>query len=312
MLKPSKSQLQKIAAFVVFVGLLYLGWRHSNAVEWSRVVGAPHWALASLICSFLTISLNFQVWLQLLNRNGIPIATKSAYRLYSLASLSRYLPGGQVWQYASLIKFSETPEMKVRTASSQVFATLCGLSGGFLLLFLNLGSVNLARNEQALALASVFLFLLVVAFTHSTSRGKVSLALRFLSRGKIQEIPAISAWNFTAGILASTLSWALTCGSYLCLWHLAGQPVSFDILTYIMASYAIAVLGAYVSIVTPAGLGVREGLFAALLGLKAPMGVAVFVALSGGVSLFLAEVLFLSPFLATHLLRVSRVSSEER
>ncbi|MCB0403616.1 MAG: flippase-like domain-containing protein [Bdellovibrionales bacterium] len=299
-------------ALLAFMGLLYVGWRHSNAIDWTRVLLAPHWGLTSLFFSFLTISLNFRIWLRLLNRNGEDLAIADAYRLYSLASLSRYLPGGQVWQYASLIKFSETPEMKVRTASSQFFATLCGLSGGFLLLLLNLNSINLAKNGQAIALAGIFLGLLVLAFNVRASREKMSSVLCWLTRGRFPEIPRISALDFTSGILESTISWALTCGSYLALWVLAGQTATLEVLTFIMASYAVAVLGAYISFVTPAGLGVREGLFAALLSLKVPMGVSVFVSLAGGLSLFLAEIFFLSPFLVSHLLNVRRVPSEER
>ncbi|MEZ4752301.1 MAG: hypothetical protein R3B54_17215 [Bdellovibrionota bacterium] len=296
----------------MFLGLVYLGWRHSHSVDWSQVLLAPQWAIGSLFFTLLSISLNFRIWLHLLNRKERVLETSTAYRLYSLASLSRYLPGGQIWQYASLIKFSETPEMKLRTASSQFFATLCGLSGGFLLLLLNLNSVNLAKNSQAVIFAGLFLTLLVLAFTNASTRGALASGLRWLTRGRFPEIPSISIRDFTSGILESAFSWVLTCGSYLCLWKLTGQHVNWDAFTFIMASYAVAVLGAYISFVTPAGLGVREGLFAALLSLKAPMGVAVFVSLAGGLSLFLAEVLFLTPFLSSHLLSVKRVSSEER
>lgn len=301
--------IKKLLAATIFVGLFYLGWSQSKDIDWTRMWYAPEWAIASLLFCFCTIALNFNVWHRLLNRNSNWLTTPNAYKLYAIASLSRYLPGGQLWQYASLIRFSETPEAKVESTTAHFFATLSGLAAGFLLLLLNLTSIDLTGNEFALCLSALFLGIVLFAFCHPRMRSHLSHLLHWISLGKLNKIPPIAVRHFAMAIVQSTLSWGVTCLSYLALFSLLGEAPSVDLLSYIMASYAIATLGAYISFITPAGLGVREGIFAALLSVKIALPEAVFVSLAGGLSLFLAECLFLVPFLVSHLLRVKRVSS---
>ncbi len=280
-----------------FLGLAYVLFRQGSSIQWNQLAFEPRPLVGAMAYFILTMALGFAGWWALLNRSGKVLAFRPAYRLFGLSWLSRYLPGGSLWQYVALGTRSPSPESGVASVSAYFFSTLLGLMAGALLAITTVRFLWSPPGLMALQLTGASaLALLFFALTQEPLLRKLT---QFMSRylpaaaGLTPVSPRVAAFAFGANLT----SWlAQAAGAYL-LWTMIRADTSHASIGFFLGAYSVAFLGAYFTFLTPSGIGLREGAFAALLATQLPTAEASFVGLGTGLGLLIAEVFFMLPLI---------------
>ena len=272
-LSVAKVLLPLVIAF--FIGrVIYRNWQHVREAEWEL---APSYLLVSFLLTACWFTVRPLVWSTLLKRLGYPISFRSAYLVVRRAELSRYVPG-TIWQYLSRVYLAGRYGVPAAVCMAATFLETV------LLILASLGPAvwnldallpDLARFQRILLVA-----IPVGAFVLAHPR-VLNLWARLLSRALKQPYREMKMrWSTMA------LLWAV----YLGVWVLHGlgagvfvkgvMVIPVDRVPELASYYALAWLVAMVSVVAPAGMGIRDGVFGLLLSRLMPVGVAFTVAVA--------------------------------
>lgn len=233
------------------------------------------------------------LWHFLIRATGVHIPLKETVYLWSISEANRYIPGN-VWSFLSRsVKFHQKSVAKKDIAASLLQETLFILAGACVIL---LFSIPFLRSINAV---SVFLenipdLLLTALVTGSV----LVLILQSSIFWRVKLLKRFSEINYT---ISQTVTFFLTgfvglfffgFGYFFAVSSVAPLPVK-DFFT--ISSFAVvSLLIGYLSFITPAGLGVREGFLTVGLSSFMPIPLAGFSALFARLILILAEVLFVS------------------
>lgn len=263
-----------VSLLVVGFLAVYLvrNWSRVSAYEWSLDWGRI--ALAS-VGQIVVYSGFVVLWRHLLRALGSgPLTLADAHRIWYIGNLGRYVPG-KVLQIAGTVYLSRSkgvsPVLAVAaTVTSQVFILGTGVAVGAVALPHAAGEATRLR-WIAIVCGAVFLLVLLTPLFERLYR----LALRLSGRVEYH-VPV--PWKERL---------ALT-GGYAALWVVFGAsfwlfvdgvtPVPGSAWWPLVGIFAIGYLAGYVAVFVPGGLGVREGVYAALLTLWVPATIAVAVA----------------------------------
>ncbi|MDX1622495.1 MAG: lysylphosphatidylglycerol synthase domain-containing protein [Gemmatimonadota bacterium] len=263
--------VERVAAALVVVFLaVYLvrNWGRVSAYEWS--VGWPRVLLASggLILVYSGFVL---LWRHVLGALGGRLSTVDAHRVWYFANLGRYVPG-KILQLAGAAWMARAKGVSpVVTVAATVTGQAFVVGTGFVIVALSLPEAPGGWFEvgwAGVALAAVLLTILLTPAFDGTYR----LALRLLRRPELyRKIP----WNERIALTAGYgLLWiGLGVAFFLFLDGVVGLPARA--VWPVVGIYAAAHLAGYLMVFVPGGLGVREGVFAVLLGLYVPATIAV-------------------------------------
>ena len=277
MTKRVLSLAKVLVPFVIafFIGrVIYRNWHQVREAEW---ILSPSYLLVSFLLTACWFTVRPLVWGILLKKFGYPIAFRGAYLVVRRAELSRYVPG-TIWQYVSRVYLA---------GRYGVPAAVC-MAGTFLetvlLMLASLGPA--AWNLDALLpdLARVQRILLVaipLAAAVLVHPRVLNFWTRLLSRALKQPYRRLSMpWSTIAPL------W----GTYLVVWVLHGlgagifakgvMAMPLDRVPELASYYALAWLVAMVSVVAPAGMGIRDGVLGLLLSRLMPEGVAFTLAVA--------------------------------
>ena len=215
------------------------------------------------------------VWAVILRRFGHPISFGAAYRTVRQAELSRYVPGG-VWQYVSRVYLADRWGVP---AAATMAATLVET----VLLILAAVIPALLNFREALPNLARFQIVLLVLFPLGAlgvlHPRLLNIWAGFLARKLKQPYSELRInWSAIAGI------WLV----YVSMWLVVGLGIGFfvrgvlDIPTEqvpaVGSFFAAAWFIAIMSMVAPAGMGIRDGVFGLLLSQIMPLGAALTVA----------------------------------
>ena len=255
------------------------------ALEGEAIAFKPFWLLASLTLLLVYFSVLGIPWF-FSYRAGSEKAVSfvSGWTFFQLSQLGRYLPGkvGQfVWMLSLSRKFGIEKTGAVLATCFQL-AFQCSLG-------CILGSLVLWRTEVTPILDNLLTSVEMSPKTGLICIGIVTLGggVVFLYRHHIQEtLPRLikqGAAMFSMSKLLRSL------GVYLLLWGLLGAafflfiksfyPVTASQLFTVTGIYATAWSIGFLSVITPSGLGVREGILSVLLTSILPPATAMLVAL---------------------------------
>ncbi len=224
----------------------------------------------------------------ILSSLGGPLPHGQAVAIWFLSNIVRYIPGN-IWQFLGMAELAHDQGIpRVMTFTSivlhQVISTAVGvvLAACYFALFDDGDWLSTLRPLLLLAPLSLLLLqprLLERALNgllRKTGRPPIRVALR---------------WRQV---------WVLI-GRYLVVWLLMGlsfaalvravTPVDWSAVAYLVAAWAAAYVVGYLTLLTPAGLGVREGALALLLFPLVPPGVAAVIAIIARLWMVLGEVL---------------------
>lgn len=278
--------LERLAAAAVFaflIGFLVANWRQVSAyewqVDWPRLIASG--ALEALVYSGLVVS-----WRHILARLGGTLSIADAHRVWYLANLARYVPG-KVLQLAGTAYMVRAKGVSpVLGVASSMVAQAFVLGTGCAVAALTLPeTVNGAFGLPAGSLvAAVFLLVLLTPAYGAVMR----LGLRLARRpGHFQAVP----WRERAGLAAGYFVLWILMGLSFWLFLSAVTPVAADAVPGIVGVRAAGYLLGYLAVFVPGGLGVREGVYALLLGLYIPPTIAVAAAILARLWTTVVEVL---------------------
>jgi glycosyltransferase 2 family protein len=266
---------------VFFVLTLAARWREVISLKWQ-----PRPGVFLLACLLLAVSyaLVACLWgLALRRAAGTPV--RAGVRIWFLANLARYVPGN-VWSFVGAVELARR-EGAARSRTLAVMALTQALSVGVALLAgLPVLLAERARLGRPALLGAVAVAV-VAAGAAAFRRQLLALARRRFPRlepGDLVPAPGTVAL-LTVGYAAY---WVVTGLAFAALVASAYRLPPGDV-PLVVAAYAAAYAVGFLSLLTPAGLGVREVVLVVALAPVLPAGPALVVALVSRVWTMLAE-----------------------
>jgi uncharacterized membrane protein YbhN (UPF0104 family) len=266
---------------VFFAVTLAARWQEVISLKWQ-----PRPGVFALACVLLAVSyaLVACVWGFALRRAaGTPV--RAGARIWFLSNLARYVPGN-IWSYVGAVELARR-EGVARRATLAVMALTQVLSVGVALLaglpVLLAERARLGRPALLGAVVVVVAAVLAAIFR----RQLLGLARR--------RLPGFDPADLTPS--AGTVA-LLTVG-YAAYWAVTGvafatlvaslYPLAATDVPVVVAAYAAAYAVGFLALLTPAGLGVREGILVIALAPVLPAGPALVVALLSRLWMMLVE-----------------------
>ena len=267
-----------VQAIVLAAALAYIAWnlvgqwqslrRHAWTLQAAPTILSLPLAAGWFLC-------RAWLWQRILACFGYPLAYRRALRTFMLAELSRYLPG-TVWHVFGRSYYSG--RQGVPTA-----VTLTGMVLEMALValtavaFFPLRALGQRHFFEGLAIWGAAAALLLVVIAHP--RVTVPLVNTALRRLNKPTIPAqLRHRDIFAMVALCALMWLSLCAGFVIL--AAGvAPAAARVPIAVAASFPTAWFAGLIAIASPGGLGVREGVLAALLAGLLPGGMGVVVAL---------------------------------
>jgi hypothetical protein len=276
---PTAVVLAVVAGF--FAATLAARWNDVISLKWRLEPGL--FAAATVL---LALSYGLVAWLWgFALRRAAGTRPAAGARIWFLSNLARYVPGN-VWSYVGAVELARR-EGVARRVTLAVMALTQVLSVGVALL----AGLPVLLAERARLGRPALLGAVVVA---------AGAAVAVLFRRRLLQLARRRLPGFDPAQLApsaGTVAW-LAAG-YAAYWVVTGlafaalvaslHPLAAADVPLVVAAYAAAYAAGFLALVTPAGLGVREGVLVVALAPVLPAGPALVVALVSRVWMMLAE-----------------------
>lgn len=270
----AKLAVPLIVAF--FIGRsIYGNWRQISGEPWQFDAGRS-------ILSFVLASGWFLArpwgWMVIVNHFGNAVPFGEIYRVYRKSELSRYVPGG-VWQFVSRVyltsRYGVRPSACLAAALvDMTLAALASMAPAAWALAAALPQLG-AYHRAALAIFPLASLAVVHPRALNAWAGFLSRLLKQpYAPVRIGAAKLFGVWTaYLAAWLGLASAMAFFAGSLL--------PAADASFAFVAGSYALAWLTALLTMIAPAGMGIREGVLALLLGqaLAAGTGLTLAVAM---------------------------------
>jgi len=227
-------------------------WRSAH-VRWT-------WIALSVLLGAVGHAFYVIGWRRLLNDAGIRVPLWQLIRFFLVSNLGRYLPGGKAWQMGIIgVMAAEHDLPAAAITASSLFQGIIGVGVGAIVLFAAGGSViGLPTPWLALPLIGVTVLLLCPTIIKSSER------LRKLITPHWPHVTSETTGTMWMLIWTSVGNWIMWGAAFYALGGaLLPSPVA-SISSYI-AAWSGSFLAGLIAVVSPAGLGAREGVMQAIL-----------------------------------------------
>ncbi|GAA2214377.1 lysylphosphatidylglycerol synthase transmembrane domain-containing protein [Nonomuraea monospora] len=272
-------RLLRIVLALVAVGFLGYG----LAVNWDETTTAlaamsPWAVLGSFAAVLIGQFCMLLAWREILSGLGTRVPVRIAGRIMFVGQLGKYIPGA-VWAYAAMMDLGRDHGSPPR----RTFATIS------LGLVINLGvaiSIAAATLGTLDAVRQAWYFVLLVPVIIVCLHPRVltwglNLALRIARREPLES--ALPGRTVVLAVAWTVLGW-LVYGLHI--WLIAGRP---DLYVVATGAYAFAWATGILTVVVPAGVGIREGALVLVLGPIIGTPAALAVAIVSRLSFTLAD-----------------------
>ena len=271
--------LAVVAGF--FVATLAARWNDVISLKWRLRPGVFVLACVLLALSYALVAC---LWgLALRRAAGTRLATGA--RIWFLSNLARYVPGN-VWSYVGAVELARREGVARRTTLAVMALTQVLSVGVALLVGLPVLVAERARLGRP-ALLGALVVLAVAGLAAGFRRQLLGLARRRVPGLEPGDL-APSAPTVAMLVLGYAAYWAVTGLAFAALVA-SLYPLAAADVPLVVAAYAAAYAAGFLALLTPAGLGVREGVLAVALAPVLPAGPALVVALLSRVWMMLAE-----------------------
>jgi glycosyltransferase 2 family protein len=220
------------------------------------------WTWVALSVLFGAIGHAFYIigWRRLLNDAGIRVPLWQLIRFFLVSNLGRYLPGGKAWQMGIIGVMSAEHDLPAAAiTASSLFQGIVGVGVGAIVLFAAGGAlVGLPIPWLALPLMGVTILLLCPAIIKSSAR------LRQLITRHWPDVTSVTIGTMWMLIWTSVCNWIMWGAAFYALGG-ALLPSPIASLSSYIAAWSGSFLAGLIAVVSPAGLGAREGVMQAIL-----------------------------------------------
>ena len=271
--------LAVVAGF--FVATLAARWNDVISLKWRL---EPWLFAAATVLLALSYGVVACLWgLALRRAAGTGLATGA--RIWFLSNLARYVPGN-VWSYVGAVELARR-EGVARRVTLAVMALTQVLSVGVALV----AGLPVLLAERARLGRPALLGAIVVV----VAAGLAALFRRQLLALARRRVPGLDPTD----LAPSAATVALLVVGYAVYWAVTGlafatlvasmYPLAPGDVPLVVAAYAAAYAAGFLALLTPAGLGVREGVLVVALAPVLPAGPALVVALVSRLWMMLVE-----------------------
>ena len=227
-------------------------WRAAH-VQW-------RWVVLSVVCGFTGHAFYVAGWRRLLKDVSVHSSFWSLVRIFLVSNLGRYLPAAKAWQMGIVAMMAAEYRLPATlVAGSSLIQGIVGTGVGALVLFASGGTV--------IGISSAWLLLSVVGFAVLLAAPR---AIRISSRihgfvaQRVSGIESVTAATMWTLIWTAAASWVLWGIALYCL-AIALLPAPGASLSAYIAAWTGSFLAGIIAVVSPAGLGAREGMMQAVL-----------------------------------------------
>ena len=273
-IKKSLGYLIALGIFFFLGRVLFLNWEALADNSWRFHMV---WLSASFATLLMHLGLSVKAWLVVLRQLGVQLPYRIGFGILNLAQLGRYLPG-KVWLFLGQVYLCKDAGIGTSEAVLSSILQLACLAFSGILISLFLLSFP-STTHLSLALQISILLTVVVAGT---------LIFALLRRKRLTVISA-KIVHIDSPIRFSAVQLLYILLAYLALWCCRGLafflfvnslfPLDWDKLPVMTGIYAASWTAGFLSFITPAGLGVREGVLTVMLSAHMPPTTAALVAL---------------------------------
>jgi uncharacterized membrane protein YbhN (UPF0104 family) len=296
-----------IVASLAFLALLVRAqWSELRNYEWDI---EPGWALLALVGLEIAWLFELDTWRSILAGLGGRLPFGRAAEIWYLSNIIRYLPGN-VWQFLGMAEMAAEDSIpRISTLTSIVLHQAISTAAG-----LSLVAVYFAATDQAewAARFRPVLWLVPLGLLLLQPRLLEAMMNRVLGVVKRPPIQVTLTWGQV---------WVLLL-RYVIVWLMLGLAfaalvrsltlVGWPDVPWLIATWVTAYTVGYLSMLTPSGLGVREGVMALLLGQMLPVSVAVVSSIVARLWMVAGELLGAGIVLAARALRSRRSTGWSR
>lgn len=284
----------RIAAIVtvILVIFFFLGrelWKNWQHIPFEQIRFNYWLVILSYVCMFAYFCASAFAWKRLLVAYDSKLSSFRSFQIVGISQLGKYIPG-KVWFLLGRMYLAKQFNIPERISFvSLVLETMLILITGGVIAVLTVAA-QWIQNLSIRALVAFAAIIGTLVFVHPRIFGRL---VDFMMRVLKQEIVRM---NVTFGGIVVLLMLYFVC------WFWAGTAFFIIVRSFyeveigkwllFVGVFALAWVTGFVSFLTPAGLGVREGVMAFLLSFYMPVSMAVIVALVARVWVSMAEVMF--------------------
>ena len=288
-----------LVAFGFLVAVVRSQWSLLKDYQWQL---SPAWALLALLGLELTWLFELDTWRTILRSLGGPLPFWRAARIWFLSNLLRYIPGN-IWQFLGMAEMSADDGIpRLVTLTSIVLHQAISTMAGLVLAAVYYGIVGYAPSPVggetewsgigSLWIARMRLLLLLVPLTLLLLQPRLLERILNWALAKVGRPPVkvTLTWGQIWVLLLRYLIVWLAMGLSFAAMTRALAPTKWpQAVPSLVAAWTAAYVIGYLSLLTPSGLGVREGVMTVLLLPLFPLSVAAVVAIAARLWMVVGE-----------------------
>lgn len=273
------------------VALIYLAF--ILAKDWNLLIAqhlSPRYEI--LIFAFLLlcfyIPLLGVVWGLIVRALGTPIKLADASRVRTIGDMARYMPG-KIWLFVGRMGLAKKEGIPHSIGFlSLVIEIVANLIAGFILFLIGLPFLKKLPLPGWMNLSFFLVPLGLISLHPKIFGAMINLGLKMLKKGSMEL--NLKYKNILLFVFFYGLFWIF---QGFCFFLIAKSiyPLTWDFLMPMVAISTISWIGGFLSFITPSGIGIREGIFTALLSMYLPLPVAIIISLATRIAITAAEVL---------------------
>jgi hypothetical protein len=270
---------RRIASTVLMVAIFY--WMgHKIALHWDDVKGhadAVRWPvffLASVMFAIFLFAFRAMQWRRILRGFGHDVPVAPAIRIWSTSELARYIPGVIMQVAGRAFLIAPYGVGKTICAASQILELIIFLLANILVgvsCMIAFGYRHLQGDARYWMLPLILLIPLLGGL--ATPTVFFGIMDRVMARMKKPPLAA----RLSAFELAKLLGWSLLGLGWqsVAIFLIVSTPLGlhWDKFYVVAGTYCLAWSAGFISVLNPGGLGVREGVFIAVMTIAMPPSV---------------------------------------
>ncbi|MFQ6092778.1 MAG: lysylphosphatidylglycerol synthase domain-containing protein, partial [bacterium] len=230
----------------------------------------------SFVTLLAALTLMVVFWRSILRKVGYHLGLNRSWKIWFISNLGRYVPG-KVWQIMGMVYLCERENIpKIATTTSVVMAQAWSIISAFILMG---GYLLVARSLALPRFPFLFILFIPVGFILIYPPILERLINGLLKRLKREPIRLHMTFGDSLGFLALYFFGWIVYGVAFSAFVFSVHAMPLSTVPAIVCIFAVSYTLGFLFIVTPGGLGVREGLLAALLSAYMPLPIATVISL---------------------------------
>ncbi|MBK8045804.1 MAG: flippase-like domain-containing protein [Anaerolineales bacterium] len=256
-------------AILLLVMLVWSQWQELSQHEWRL---QPGWLSVSAVALAAAWAVEIFVWRRLLSLVGGQLGYWSAARIWFLSAVVRYIPGN-IWQPLSMTLLCQqrgvAPEATLTSIILYQISILLAAAPIGAVYFATTGNWGLLVSMQqvgnwlvAISLIPLAIFMIRPSWMIEVINWLLSKFHRPSLRADLTRIQLLQVMGLVI------VDWMLWGAAFMALAYALSAYAPAEMIRlapHLLATYALAYSIGFVSLITPSGIGVREGAFYVLL-----------------------------------------------